>query len=132
MVSVLTPNETEAQILTGVNVHDEASAGAAAQKLLAKGVEAVVVTMGGQGFILAKADSMEFIPAPAVRAVDATAAGDAFAGSLAVGVAQGQSLHDAAVFAGRTAALSVTKMGAQSSMPTREEVEAFAASCKRF
>jgi ribokinase len=126
MVSVLTPNETEAQILTGVNVLDEASAGAAAQKLLAKGVEAVVVTMGGQGFMLAKTDSMEFIPAPAVRAVDATAAGDAFAGSLAVGVAQGQSLRDAAVFAGRTAALSVTKMGAQPSMPTRQEVELFA------
>lgn len=126
LVSVLTPNETEARILTGVDVRDESSAGAAAAKLLAAGVGAVVVTMGVQGFLLATGASTEFIPAPSVRAVDATAAGDAFAGSLAVGLAQGQSLHEAATFAGRAAALSVTKMGAQPSMPTRQEVELFA------
>ncbi|UCD49700.1 MAG: ribokinase [Phycisphaerales bacterium] len=126
MVSVLTPNETEARILTGVEVHDEPSARAAARKLLAAGVDAVVVTMGGQGFLLAEANSMEFIAALAVQAIDATAAGDAFAGGLAVGLAQGQSLREAATFAGRAAALSVMKMGAQPSMPTREEVETFA------
>jgi len=126
MISVLTPNETEARILTGVQVDDESSARVAAQRLLAAGVGAVVVTMGGQGFLLAEGDAAAFIAAPAVRAVDATAAGDAFTGSLAVGLAQGQSLHDAALFAGRAAALSVTKMGAQPSMPTREDVEAFA------
>jgi ribokinase len=125
IVSVLTPNETEAQILTGVEVRDESSARTAAQKLLATGVKAVVVTMGEQGFLLAEGRLMEFISAPVVKAVDATAAGDAFTGSLAVGLAQGQSLHDAATFAGRAAALSVTKMGAQLSMPTRQEVEAF-------
>lgn len=124
-VSVLTPNETEARILTGVEVTDESSARRAAERLLASGVQAVVVTMGAQGYVLADGDSMAFVRAIAVDAVDATAAGDAFTGSLAVARAQGQSLRDAAAFAARVAALSVTKMGAQSSMPTRQEVEAF-------
>lgn len=125
MVSVLTPNETEAGILTGVEVTDETSARVAAARLLACGVKAVVVTMGAQGYLLAAADAVEFVPALPVRAVDATAAGDAFTGSLAVGLARGQSLRDAAQFAARAAALSVTKMGAQPSMPTRQAVEAF-------
>ena len=125
MVSVLTPNETEARILTGVDVTDEASAQAAAAQLLDRGVGAVVVTMGGQGFLLADQSGTEFVPALTVQAVDTTAAGDAFTGSLAVGLAQGQSLRDAARFAARAAALSVTRMGAQPSMPTRQEVEAF-------
>ena len=68
---------------------------------------------------------MEFVPALAVKAVDSTAAGDAFSGSLAIGLAQGQGLPDAAQFAARVAAVSVTKMGAQSSMPTRQDVDAF-------
>lgn len=124
-VSVLTPNETEARILTGVEVTDESSAQRAAERLLASGVQAAVVTMGAQGYLLADGDSMEFVRAIPVDAVDATAAGDAFTGSLAVGLAQGQSLRDAAAFAARVAALSATKMGAQSSMPSRQEVEAF-------
>jgi len=124
-VAVLTPNETEAQILTGVEVDDERSAGVAAERLLASGVKAVVVTMGARGFLWADSEAMAFVAAPAVTAVDATAAGDAFTGSLAVGLAQGQSLPDAAAFAARVAALSVTKMGAQPSLPTRQEVDAF-------
>jgi len=125
-VAVLTPNETEARILTGVEVCDESSARAAAERLLASGVKAVVVTMGATGFLWADAEAMAFVSAPKVNAVDATAAGDAFTGSLAVGLAQGQSLREAATFAARAAALSVTKMGAQPSMPTRQEVDAFA------
>ena len=124
-VTVLTPNETEAQILTGMEVSDEASASLAAEWLLSSGVGAVIVTMGAKGFLLADRTTREFIPAAPVKAVDATAAGDAFAGSLAVGMARGQSLREAAVFAGRVAALSTTRMGAQPSMPTRQEVEAF-------
>jgi len=124
-VSVLTPNETEARILAGVEVTDESSAREAAERLLASGVQAVVVTMGAQGYLLADGASMEFVRATVVEAVDATAAGDAFTGSLAVGLAQGQSLRDAAEFAARVAAYSVTKMGAQPSMPTRQEVDAF-------
>ena len=125
MVDVLTPNETEAQILTGIEVVDEDSARGAAEDLLASGVGAVILTMGAQGFLLADSKRVEFVPAVKVDAVDATAAGDAFTGSLAVGLAQGQALFDAALFANRVAALSVTKMGAQPSMPTREAVESF-------
>ena len=125
MVDVLTPNETEAQILTGIEVTDEDSARKAAGNLLERGVKAVILTMGSTGFLLASSDVSEFVPAIRVDAVDATAAGDAFTGSLAVGLARGKTLADAAFFANHVAALSVTKMGAQSSMPTAEEVESF-------
>ena len=128
MVAVLTPNETEARILTGIEVVDGDSARRAAERLLSVGVKAVVLTMGSKGFLLADGNTMELVPALKVRAVDTTAAGDAFTGGLAVGLAQGQSLRDAASFANRVAALSVTRMGAQPSMPTRKEVEGFSAS----
>ncbi|MBN1362203.1 MAG: ribokinase [Sedimentisphaerales bacterium] len=125
LVDVLTPNETEARILTGIDVTDENSACEAARRLLASGVKVAIVTMGAQGFLLATGDTTEFFAAAPVKAVDTTAAGDAFTGSLAVGLARGQSLREAATFAGRVAALSVTRRGAQSSMPTRQEVEEF-------
>ncbi|MBA7645225.1 Ribokinase [subsurface metagenome] len=126
MVDVLTPNETEARILTGIEVtSNRDSARTAAKKLLEYGVKSVILTMGAKGFLLANDDRMESVPAVKVDAVDATAAGDAFTGSLAVGLAQGKTLADAALFANYVAALSVTKMGAQSSMPAREEVESF-------
>ena len=124
-VDVLTPNETEAQILTGIDVTDEDSARLAAEKLLAFGVKAIVLTMGAKGFLLCEPGEMEFIPAITVEAVDTTAAGDAFTGALAVGLAQGKTLRDAAVFANHVAALSVMTMGAQSSMPSAERVESF-------
>jgi len=127
-VAVLTPNESETRILTGIEAVDEGSARKAARKLLAAGVEAVIVTMGSKGFLLADGDAMEFIPAVEVKAVDATAAGDAFTGSLAVALAQGESLREAALFANRVAAFSVTRLGAQPSMPTRQELEEFTAS----
>jgi ribokinase len=125
MVDVLTPNETEAQILTGIEVTEEDSARTAVKKLLEYGVKSVILTMGANGFLLGTDDEMEFVPAVKVNAIDATAAGDAFTGSLAVGLAQGKTLADAATFANYVAALSVTKMGAQSSMPTKEAVESF-------
>ncbi len=126
MVDVLTPNETEAQILTGIEVtSNRDSARTAAKKLLEYGVKSVILTMGAKGFLLANDGRMEFVSAVKVDAVDATAAGDAFTGSLAVGLAQGKTLADAATFANYVAALSVTKMGAQSSMPAREAVESF-------
>ena len=125
MVDVLTPNETEAQILTGVEVKDQESAGAAAQKLLECGVKNVILTMGASGYLTVSNEGTEFVPARKVNAADSTAAGDAFTGSLAVGLAQGRTLSDAALFANNVAALSVTKMGAQPSMPTLQEVESF-------
>ena len=125
LVNVLTPNETEAHILTGVEVSDEDSARMAAEKLLACGVKAIVLTMGAKGFLLSDNENMEFIPALKVDAVDTTAAGDAFTGALAVGLAQGKTLRDAALLANHVAALSVMTMGAQSSMPSAEQVERF-------
>lgn len=124
-VSVLTPNESEARILTGVEVVDANSARKAAEMLLSTGVKSVIVTLGSKGFLLAEGNSTELVPAMEVRAVDTTAAGDAFTGSLAVGLAQGQSLREAALFANRVAAFSVTRLGAQPSMPTRSELEEF-------
>jgi ribokinase len=126
MVDVLTPNETEARILTGIEVtSNRDSACTAVKKLLEYGVKSVILTMGANGFLLGTDDEMEFVPAVKVNAIDATAAGDAFTGSLAVGLAQGKTLANSALFANYVAALSVTKMGAQSSMPTREAVESF-------
>jgi len=125
MVDVLKPNETEAEILTGIKVTDKKSALAAAKDLLKRGVKAVILTMGAKGYLLATKRAMEFVPSVKVDAVDATAAGDAFTGSLGVGLAQGKTLKDAALFANHVAALSVTKMGAQSSMPDAEQVENF-------
>lgn len=141
MVDVLTPNETEAQILTGIEVTSNRDSPArrvagkarmasetcltTVKNLLECGVKAVILTMGAKGFLLATNDRTEFVPAVKADAVDATAAGDAFTGSLAFGLAAGRKLFDAALFAGHVAALSVTKMGAQSSMPTAEEVESF-------
>jgi len=125
MVDVLTPNETEAKILTGIEVKDRDSAGAAAQKLLECGVKNVILTMGASGYLTVSDEGTEFVEARKVTAVDSTAAGDAFTGSLAVGLARGQSLSEAALFANDVAAVSVTKMGAQPSMPTVQEVEAF-------
>jgi len=124
-VAVLTPNETEAQILTGIDVRDEESAIEAAERFLDLGVTTVIVTMGSKGYLLATEGWTQFVGALSVQAVDTTAAGDAYTGSLAVALAQGKPLADAAQFAARVAALSVTKMGAQSSMPTRQDVEAF-------
>jgi ribokinase len=125
IVDVLKPNETEAQILTGIKVTDENSARKAAGNLLQCGVKAVVLTMGAKGFLLATGESMESVPGIKVNAVDATAAGDAFTGSLAVKMAEGKTLREAALFANCVAAISVTKMGAQPSMPTLQEVENF-------
>jgi ribokinase len=125
IVDVLKPNETEAQILTGVEVTDKDSAREAAERLLECGVKTVILTMGAKGFLMAGGNGMEFVAGIKVNAVDATAAGDAFTGSLAVKMAEGKTLREAALFANYVAALSVTKMGAQPSMPTLQEVKRF-------
>ena len=124
-VDVLTPNETEAQMLTDVKVEDEKSARTAAEKLMAAGVRSVIITMGSTGDLLAQNGSFDFVEAPKVKAVDSTAAGDAFTGALACGIAAGKSITEAAAFANCVAAVSVTKMGAQPSMPTRKIMEDF-------
>ncbi len=122
-VSVLTPNESEAEILTGIKVETEEDAGAVADTLMAKGIETVIVTMGAKGAFVVTADFKELIRGFKVKAVDATAAGDVFNGTLAVALAEGRGLKEAVMFANAAAALSVTKLGAQPSAPTRKEID---------
>jgi len=123
-VAVLTPNETEAELLTGIEVSDDAAALAAAEELKSLGVEAVLITLGARGAFLFDSDHAELIPGFEVEVVDTTAAGDVFNGALAVALAEGSSLAEAARFANAAAALAVTKLGAQPSAPSREEIEA--------
>jgi ribokinase len=130
MTDVIKPNETEAGILTGIEVKDEKTARKAAQNLFERGVKTVILTLGAKGALLFNKDINEFFPAKKVKAVDSTAAGDAFVGGLAFCIAAGQSLLEAVMFANDVAALSVTKMGAQTSMPSMKEVEKFRKSRK--
>lgn len=125
-VTVLTPNESEAEILTEVKVEDEASARQAAQRLLERGVANVIITMGARGALLVTVDQAVMVPTRKVEAVDTTAAGDAFNGALAVAMTEDKSLEKAVRFANMAGALSATKMGAQPSMPTSVELQAFA------
>jgi len=120
-VDILTPNETEATALTGKQEPEEAAAA-----LLERGVGTVIVTLGAKGALVATGfDHMQHIPGFRVKAVDATAAGDAFNGGLAVALAQREALDAAVRYAHAVAALSVTRLGAQPSLPTAAEVEAF-------
>jgi ribokinase len=121
-ITVLTPNETEASLLTGVGVRDEPSAARAAERLLKKGVGAVVITLGATGAFVADRESRGIVASFQVKAVDTTAAGDVFNGALAVALAEGRNLREAAQFANAAAALSVTRMGAQPSAPRRREI----------
>ncbi len=125
MVDIIKPNEIEAQMLTGVKVTDFESASRAADVLFAKGVGCVMITLGAKGFLIATKDGRELIGNHQVKAVDSTAAGDTFTGALACRLAAGDSLREAAVYANAAAALSVTKLGAQSSMPSKLEVDEF-------
>ncbi len=124
-ISILTPNETETEILTGVRIRDEKDLGAAADALLPIGLEAVLFTLGAQGVFAAGRERRDRIPAFPVKAVDTTAAGDVFNGALAVALAEGRSLTEAVLFANAAAAISVTRLGAQPSAPRREEIDAF-------
>lgn len=131
-VSILTPNQTEAAMLAGCQVAP-ASMGEAescARQLHARGANTVILKMGEQGCLLSTSVGAKGIPGFEVRAIDTTAAGDTFNGALAVALANGQPLSDAAAFANAAAALSVTKPGAISSIPSRAEVEQFLASAR--
>lgn len=122
---LITPNQTEAETLTGIEVRDEQSARAAAEALRAKGVERVIITMGGDGALLDDGGHVEMVPAFRVNAVDTTAAGDVYNGAICAALAEGCSLRDAMIFGSKASAISVTRIGAQPSIPTREEVDKF-------
>jgi ribokinase len=126
-VDILTPNETEAAILAGLPPRplNPGEAAAIALKLQSMGPSTVIVKMGAQGCLLWTGGESSVIPAPQVKVVDSTAAGDVFNGALAVALSEGLDLPQACRFAVRASALSVTRLGAQSSVPTRAEVDDF-------
>ena len=121
---LITPNETEAERLTGVRVVDEATADGAARQLRRMGVRNVIITLGAKGAYLLTETQATLVASPPVTATDTTAAGDCFNGALTVALAEGQTLPDATAFACRAASVSVTRMGAQASMPHRNEINA--------
>ncbi len=125
MISILTPNETETELLTGITVKDETSALNAAKVLMRKGIEYVLITLGAQGVFVAYENDHKLIPGFKVEAVDTTAAGDVFNGALATALAEGKIMDEAIHFANAAAALSVTKLGAQPSAHSRQEIDAF-------
>ena len=122
---VITPNETEAEMISGIHIVDGASAEAAARKIASMGVPNVIVTLGTRGALVFDGTDCEIVPACKVQAVDTTAAGDVFNGALVVALAEGRSLTEAARFACKASAISVTRVGAQSSVPYRTEVDIF-------
>lgn len=124
-VSIVTPNEVEAGILTGVPVVDQDSAARAAAYFLGKGVEAVIITMGAKGAFISDGKEEQMIPAFRVKAVDTTGAGDAFNGGFVTALAEGKNIFEAGVFGSAAAALSIQKMGTTPSMPTREAIDSF-------
>jgi ribokinase len=120
---VITPNELEAGILTGINVIGPDTAAKAAKKLRDLGVPNVVITLGAKGAYLLTDSVARLIPAPPVNALDATAAGDCFNGALAVALSEDKSLEEAVLLACNAASISVTRLGAQASMPYRREIQ---------
>jgi len=120
---LITPNQSESRMLTGVEVKDDKTAERSAQALRKRGVENVIITLGADGAYILTDEIGERVPAPAVEARDTTAAGDTFNGALAVALAEEKRMIDAVRFANRAAAWSVTRMGAQSSTPARSELE---------
>jgi ribokinase len=122
---VITPNETEAELLSGVKISDQASVEKAARKIVEMGVNHVIITLGAKGAFIYGDGVCEMVAARTVKAIDTTAAGDIFNGALAVALAENRPLINAVDFACKAAAISVTRIGAQSSAPYRNEVDVF-------
>lgn len=126
-LDMITPNETETEILTGVKVIDEQSAAQAAQIFHQKGIETVLITLGSKGVYVSQAGKGQIVPGFRVQAKDTTAAGDTFNGALMTALLEDKPLAEAIRFAHSAAAISVTREGAQSSIPSREEALQFLA-----
>ena len=121
-VDLLTPNETELEILSGVSINNEDDILKAAQVMLEKGVKKLIVTLGSKGSLYIDKENKIFKKSYKVDAIDTTAAGDSYTGAIAVSLSQGKNVEDTIDFASRVGALCVTKEGAQTSLPTIEEV----------
>jgi ribokinase len=119
---LVTPNETEASLLTGIKVEDEATASQAADVFMSKGVQNVIITLGKKGAYFQNSNLKLMVPAPIVQPVDTTAAGDTFCGALTVAITEKMDWEPAIRFAVQAASISVTRMGAQSSVPFRDEL----------
>ena len=120
---LLTPNETEASILTGIHVVDEVTAVEAANIFLTKGVQNVIITLGKQGAYFQNNEEHFLVAAPIVQALDTTAAGDTFSGAIAVAITEDKSWKQAIEFAVKAASIAVTRLGAQASVPYRNEID---------
>ena len=119
---LITPNETEAETITGVIITDIPSAERAAELIQERGVKNVIITLGEAGAFIKSENYTGLIPGIKVKPVDTTAAGDVFNGALAVAISEGSDLKDAVIFANKAASISVTRMGAQASAPYRNEI----------
>ena len=124
-VGILVVNETEAEILSGIAVTDDDSVLKAARELKKAGCRTVIITLGVRGSFIYSDEASEWVKAFSVDAVDTTAAGDIYCGSLATALTEGRSLAEAVRFSSAAAAISVTRMGAQPSAPSREEIDSF-------
>ena len=122
-IDYLTPNESEAEALTGITVTDQGSALRAGERLLQLGAGKVIITLGAQGALLVTAQGHQHFPAPVVQPVDTTAAGDTFVGGFAAALVRGLEEGEAIAFGQRAAALSVTRVGAQPSIPYLSELQ---------
>lgn len=125
-IYIIIPNKSEAEILSGIKVSDRETAKQAADIISAKGVDIVIITLGSQGALIKEHNDYHFVEAVKVDAVDTTAAGDVFCGTVCVGLSEGKSIRESVELAARASAITVTRMGAQSSIPTRVELSTFA------
>ena len=119
---LIVPNEIEAEVLSGVKILDWDTAKKAAESLCLRGVDNVIITLGSMGALVKQGDSYTEVPAIKVKAVDTTAAGDTFCGALTVALATGKSMIEAVRIANKCSSISVTRMGAQNSIPYKEEL----------
>lgn len=124
-ISLITPNQTETELMTGVKLINEQSFITAVENFNRMGVKDVIITLGSKGSLVCYDGKNEFVPAIKVDAVDATAAGDTFCGAVCVALSQGKNLKEAAVFATKAASLTVQKMGAQDSIPSITDINMF-------
>lgn len=120
---MITPNRIEAEMLTGIKIVNDADAERVAKEISAMGVQNIIVTLGSKGCLVREGDTSYCVDAFKVEPVDTTAAGDTFNGALCVGLAEGMNLRQSAVMASKASSVAVTRMGAQSSIPYRKELD---------